>query len=292
MHILLPLLLLSITVAASAQVRFLDAPLQEAIAQAQRENKLVFAHFTATWCMPCQWMESHTYQNEDLATFLHRHYLPVKVDVDDFDGYADKERYKVIMLPSILIFNARGEMLARYEESLSATRTYEILEKHQQSTMQGTNGALGYQAPKPRVDGVFGTSAPQALKPVDPANYRPAANGKNILYPPPTTTMSGPRQSVSAQNPDDTGQKLEPLVPGQWFGVQIGIFNRYEDVVKRVKNLEQVIEEEVRILSKNQGDQLFYRILVGKFSSRKKAEACLQGLIQKNIPGYVKDLAE
>ena len=49
------------------------------------------------------------------------------VDIDDFDGYAYKQQYNIRVLPSMLIFNSKGEIVARYQESLPPTRLLKLL---------------------------------------------------------------------------------------------------------------------------------------------------------------------
>jgi len=96
--------------------------------QALAENKLFFIKFGAKWCLPCKVMEQTTFKDETLKAYIADHYIPLNVDVDDFDGYNLKQLYQVNTLPSFLIFSADGTLLARFEESLSANALLNHLE--------------------------------------------------------------------------------------------------------------------------------------------------------------------
>jgi thioredoxin 1 len=110
-------------------VSFFQGSLQSAKAKAAAEGKPFFVDFMATWCMPCRWMDETTYKNTKLANYISDNYLAVKIDIDDFDGFALKEEYEIKYLPSILVFSAKGKLLAQYEESLPAAKLLSILKE-------------------------------------------------------------------------------------------------------------------------------------------------------------------
>ncbi|KAA3624233.1 MAG: DUF255 domain-containing protein, partial [Bacteroidetes bacterium] len=69
-----------------ASVQFVDAALSEVREMAAKEGKLYFAHFSADWCMPCQWMEQNTFKDPKLAFFANKNYLAAKLDIDHSEG--------------------------------------------------------------------------------------------------------------------------------------------------------------------------------------------------------------
>lgn len=97
--------------------------------KAQETNRPYIVQFTASWCMPCRWMESTTYKDERVVAFIEENLLAVKVDIDDFDGYAWKEYYGVKALPTMLIFSPQGELLEKREHSLSPSQLLGLLKK-------------------------------------------------------------------------------------------------------------------------------------------------------------------
>ena len=114
----------------STGIDFFDGTYQAAKNKAATEGKLFFMDFTARWCTPCKWMEETTFTDPTLAAYVKDNYVALQVDIDDFDGFNLKQEFGINILPSLLIFNSRGDFLEQYEESLSPSRMLAILKKH------------------------------------------------------------------------------------------------------------------------------------------------------------------
>ncbi len=108
-------------------IHFIEADLATVQQRAAREGKPYFVHFTANWCMPCRWMETHTFTDAALADYVNERYIAVQMDFDARKTAGCKQLYKVTTLPSILIFNSAGELIDRRETSLDATELLKIL---------------------------------------------------------------------------------------------------------------------------------------------------------------------
>lgn len=114
----------------TASIDFYKGSLNEAKAKAKLEGKLFFVDFYAKWCAPCKWMDETTFSDEEVSNMLNNNFVSMKVDIDDFDGFTLKQQYKVKYLPTILIFNAEGELIDRMEETMSPRKMLELLNDH------------------------------------------------------------------------------------------------------------------------------------------------------------------
>lgn len=106
-------LFLLVASTCSAQIVFQKISLEEAKTLAQQQKKEIFIDFWATWCKPCIAMEKETFSDPEVAKAVNAKYIPLKIDVDYFDGMDVKEMYNVGVLPTILIINANGDVQRR-----------------------------------------------------------------------------------------------------------------------------------------------------------------------------------
>jgi len=113
-------LLLFLSQQANASIPFQEINLEEAQQQAYQKDKLFFLYFTAEWCMPCQWMETETFHDPSLSSYVKANYLAIKVDISKASGKILQEQFEVSAVPSILVFDALGHLVDRREASQKA----------------------------------------------------------------------------------------------------------------------------------------------------------------------------
>jgi thiol-disulfide isomerase/thioredoxin len=106
------------------------------------EKKLIYVDFYADWCVPCNWMNETTYNDAAVLSKLRSNFIPVKVNIDDFDGFTLKEEYKIKVLPTILILDENGKVVKRFEESISSSKLKDILENAATGTIVNDNMGL------------------------------------------------------------------------------------------------------------------------------------------------------
>lgn len=86
--------------------------LDAAINIAKKEQKPLFAIFTAGWCSPCREFENETLYNPDIASLLSG-FILVKVDTDKPEIRPIIERYGVRQIPTVLMISTEGKELER-----------------------------------------------------------------------------------------------------------------------------------------------------------------------------------
>ena len=249
---------------AKTKVKFfggkLNADLKEVKALAKSEGKIYFLDFTASWCTPCKWMEETTYNDPALAEFMSKNCIPVKVDIDDIEGFDLKERYKVEVLPTIIVFDASGKQLARFNESLGPTKLMEGLKKVAVSNLK-----------RPIL--VQNAEPEKAVVPVKAAAKAKDVPKEKVTYAPGTGLYK-----VDISRKVNTG-----------FSIQVCSFNQYDNVVKKFEELKTKFGKSVLLnIEMAAAGKPVYKILIGEFKTKEEAEKFKKA---KEVEGFVKDLS-
>ncbi|KPM47165.1 thioredoxin family protein [Jiulongibacter sediminis] len=82
---------------------------------AQKDNKLIFVDFWASWCGPCRQMERDVFSNEQVAKRFNESFINYKVDVDQSPGKEMRQQYRIYSLPTTVFFKPDGELIVRLE---------------------------------------------------------------------------------------------------------------------------------------------------------------------------------
>ncbi|MBI4978683.1 MAG: sulfite exporter TauE/SafE family protein [Spirochaetes bacterium] len=83
------------------------ANLDEAVARAASENKLVLVDFNAVWCENCELLSERILKQPPVSDLISQRFIFVSVDVDHEPEY--KKRYNIQWLPWIVVLNAEGK---------------------------------------------------------------------------------------------------------------------------------------------------------------------------------------
>lgn len=269
--LLLPYLAIAV---ASSNVPFLTN-LDETEVRANREERMYFVHFTATWCAPCQWMEQNTFTDEALADYVKDHYLAVKIDFDDPNTAVYKKRYKVRSVPSLLIFNATGELLDRYETSLTKEELLQALQKNNPSPST-TRKVTAVAVKNTHLES--GNISRPALIPEDAdGNAKPAAI-TDYKYP------TAPKYSAPVTKETSTEKNI--------YSIQVGVFSDYNNAERTRSRLALQFDSPIQIIETIQNEKKLYKVMLGKFEQKSAADDFLQQLNNQAIKGYVKKLED
>lgn len=95
--------------------------------QCENEGKLLFIYFHADWVQPCQWMKTRTFIDPEILAFFTENVIFLELNMDSQLGIAEKENFKVNILPTMILFDASGNQLFRLEEAMDAKKLLSIL---------------------------------------------------------------------------------------------------------------------------------------------------------------------
>lgn len=275
--------LVLLSVSLYAEVQFISKPLPLVKDMAARQGKLYFVHFTAQWCMPCRWMDENTFSDPALTAFVQQHYLAVKMDIDDAYGLKCKEEFTVRKLPTVLIFNTKGEVIERREASINADELLTLLRQHTHT-----------EAPQPVQADIVNPAYPV----VNPVNLTPVVPGllsRPALIPdaeqPPTPAQQMIQPSIlqaASYSSSPLADTQTPTVQGATFTVQVAVFSDYTNAIGEVSRLEGMLRRPVNLTASTHNDKTLYKVTIGNFSSRQTADDYHRYLQTKSIGGFVR----
>lgn len=92
-------------------INFIHENFKEAIAQAQKENKLIFVDAYTTWCGPCKMMAKNVFPDADVAKIYNTNFINLKMDMEKGDGIAMVKQFDVTAYPTLLFINANQQLV-------------------------------------------------------------------------------------------------------------------------------------------------------------------------------------
>lgn len=109
----------------AAGIHFTEMTFQEALAEAKKENKLIFIDIYATWCGPCKKLKKYTFSDEKVGTFYNDNFINISFDGEQNEGLNVMNKYHLSSYPSLLFVDASGKVV---HQSGGYKRTNDFLE--------------------------------------------------------------------------------------------------------------------------------------------------------------------
>ena len=93
-------------------VEFEHISLEEALAKAKKENKLVFIDFYTVWCGPCKKMAKIIFPLPEVGDVYNKNFINLKLDAEK-EGEAVAKQYNVTGYPTLLYLDTDGNVLLK-----------------------------------------------------------------------------------------------------------------------------------------------------------------------------------
>lgn len=113
-------------------VGWFHGSLEEALALAKKENKLVFADVGAYWCPPCQKLDEQVFIQASVGEALGERYIAVHVDAEKGEGPDVVREYHVQAFPTLLVLEPGGMEKGRIVDFLPADDLLAALKRIEQ----------------------------------------------------------------------------------------------------------------------------------------------------------------
>ena len=263
------------------QSPFRPLSLQEALSVAAKEHKMVMVHFSASWCMPCQWMEKNTFTDPALRTYLQERFVAVKLDFDDPKGQAEASEYRVSKLPTILIFNAMKQLIGTHQEMMEVERLLQVLQRYAPGS---TPAGGGMSAPRAQTEHL---NRPQLVV-GNPGDGTGNAGGTKASS---SYTGSGTRAATYPTNERKPADGIySPTYPPKKYGIQVGAFSGIENADFMKAELEARYRLPVVVIQDSApGRASFFKVVIGAYGSEKEAMPLLDRLQRDQRQGYIRE---
>jgi len=94
-------------------IEFYEGTWGSALAQARKDNKLVFLDANATWCPPCKALKKRTFTDSAVGKFYNEHFINVDMNMEVGEGKTVAAKYAVNAYPTLIFVNGKGEIVKK-----------------------------------------------------------------------------------------------------------------------------------------------------------------------------------
>lgn len=94
-------------------IEFTKSSWKKILTQAKAENKMVFLDAYTNWCRPCKKMDAEVFSDRKVGRFYNDNFVNVKMNMEKGEGIPLAIQYKIKSYPSLMFFNAEGDIMHR-----------------------------------------------------------------------------------------------------------------------------------------------------------------------------------
>jgi len=228
-----------VNAAAPTYLELHTGDFNSALKTASESGKLLMVDFYADWCQPCKWMDKTTFTNSGVVDMLNSNFVTYKANIDTKDGFLTKEKYGIQFLPTILIFNTKGELVERLESTMAAEKLLPILEFH------------NHPNNKVKITHQFNSS--------------PAADAS------PSNTTSSASEDYDLKLLYEEYRRSEKTK--STYRLQVGVYEEYQEAFDKVNVLREEFLEPIVVLNDYRDGKTLYKVMMGEFKSQNEAES-------------------
>jgi thioredoxin-related protein len=261
----------------SLKVPFAKVEWESAQERAKEEEKLFFVDFDASYCATCRNMEESTYMDNTLANFIGQNVVALRVDVQDFDGVMWSQKYEVEALPTMLVFDAKGNLRHKLVGFQSASTLLKI--------MRETQAPEPAPAPTPAPVPVV-ADIPQPNNNTNTTN--PKGNNSPSLFG--GSAPIKPSSSI-ASSPLGLFEIVVSRAERKGYSLQVGSYANYDAALDQADMMRELYNEKTILCVDKNTASISYKLFVGTFATRDEAMKFQKKLDKNKMGSMIRDLS-
>ena len=98
---------------AEQGITFFEGSLEQALAQAGKEKKLVFLDIYAVWCGPCKRLKATTFKDPAVGEYFNSRFVSIAIDGEKGEGPALAQKLKLTAYPTLFVLDAKGNVVRK-----------------------------------------------------------------------------------------------------------------------------------------------------------------------------------
>ena len=92
-------------------IEFFHGTWEEALAEAEKQQKVIFVDAYAAWCGPCKRMAKNVFPLKDVGDFYNKNFINVKLDYEKKEADAFRKKYTVSAFPTLYWIDFDGSIV-------------------------------------------------------------------------------------------------------------------------------------------------------------------------------------
>lgn len=111
MRTLLFILLFIPNFVIAQSIDFKKININAALEEAKKSQKDIFINIYTSFCESCNWMDDQVFNTKKVSQYYNQNYISISIDAESKEGKQLIEKYKLLVYPSFLYLNKRGNAL-------------------------------------------------------------------------------------------------------------------------------------------------------------------------------------
>ena len=121
------LLLFVVVLIASVNLRaegieFFHGSWEEALAEAESQNKIIFVDAYTTWCGPCKRMAAQVFPDAAVGEFYNANFISVKLDMEKEESVTFRQKFPVSAYPTLFYIDYDGTLVKKVRGAQSVEK--------------------------------------------------------------------------------------------------------------------------------------------------------------------------